>query len=106
MTYRDSTERVNRLDAQTFYPATNDVVFKAVFGSDRKILMGFLNQVIGLEIASPEDITVLNPEIPVEYADLKASRLDIRAVTDGEQVILFLDQIRDKIRRNEYTSLG
>ena len=94
MTYPGSKERVILLDAQTFYPATNDVVFKAVFGSDKKILMGFLNQVIGLEIASPEDITVLNPEIPVEYADLKASRLDIRAVTEGEQVNLEM-QVED-----------
>lgn len=74
------------MDDQTFYPATNDVVFKAVFGSDKKILMGFLNQVIGLSITKPEDITVLNPEIPVDYADIKSSRLDIRAVTGGEQV--------------------
>ena len=74
------------MDNQTFYPATNDVVFKAVFGSDKKILMGFLNQVIGLSIKSPEDITVLNPEIPTDYADWKQSRLDIRAKTNDEQV--------------------
>jgi predicted transposase/invertase (TIGR01784 family) len=83
-----------KMDNQTFYPATNDVVFKAVFGSDKKVLMGFLNQVIGLSIAAPEDITVLNPEIPVDYADLKASRLDIRAMTAGEQVNLEM-QVRD-----------
>ena len=74
------------MDNQTFYPATNDVVFKAVFGSDKKILMGFLNQVLGLSIKSPEDITVLNPEIPTDYADWKQSRLDIRAKTNDEQV--------------------
>lgn len=85
---------VIKMDNQTFYPATNDVVFKAVFGSDKKVLMGFLNQVIGLSIAAPEDITVLNPEIPVDYADLKQSRLDIRAITEGEQVNLEM-QIRD-----------
>lgn len=56
--------------------------------------MGFLNQVIGLSIAAPDDITVLNPEIPVDYADLKQSRLDIRAITEGEQVNLEM-QIRD-----------
>ena len=82
------------MDYQTFYPATNDVVFKAVFGSDKKVLMGFLNQVIGLSIADPEDITVLNPEIPTDYADLKQSRLDIRAMTAGEQVNLEM-QVRD-----------
>ena len=82
------------MDDTTFYPATNDVVFKAVFGSDKKILMGFLNQVIGLSIEDPEDITVLNPEIPVDYADLKSSRLDIRAMTAGEQVNLEM-QVRD-----------
>ena len=74
------------MDGTTFYPATNDVVFKAVFGNDNKILMGFLNQVIGLEIASPDDIEVMNPEIPADYADWKQSRLDIRAKTKGEQV--------------------
>ena len=47
---------VTDMDDQTFYPATNDVVFKAVFGSDKKVLMGFLNQVIGLSIAAPDDI--------------------------------------------------
>ena len=69
-----------------FYPATNDVVFKAVFGSSTKILMGFLNQVVGLSIKSPDDISLLNPEIPIEFTDTKLSRLDIRVKTGEEQI--------------------
>lgn len=57
--------------------AKSDVVFKILFSQDKELLMGFLNDVLDLQIESPDDIQVLNPELPPDFTAGKFSRLDI-----------------------------
>ena len=46
-------------------PLTSDIVFKQVFGQEesKPILRVFLNDVLGLDIKSPDQITLLNPTL-------------------------------------------
>ena len=67
--------------------AKNDVVFKIIFTRNKELLTAFLKDVAGLEIESPEDIEILNPEIPPELYDGKLVRLDINAKTKTGQNI-------------------
>lgn len=70
----DNSETVQLL------PLTSDIVFKQVFGQEesKPILRVFLNDVLGLDIQSAEQITLLNPIIDPKYLDDKMCILDIR----------------------------
>ena len=63
----DNSETVQLL------PLTSDIVFKQVFGQEesKPILRVFLNDVLGLDIQSAEQITLLNPIIDPKYIDDK-----------------------------------
>lgn len=54
-------------------PLTSDIVFKQVFGQEesKPILRVFLNDVLGLNIRSEDQITLLNPTIDPKYLDNK-----------------------------------
>ena len=68
------------IEPDTLLPLTSDVVFKEVLGQEesKPILMGFLNDILDMNITSPDQITLLNPELNPEYIDDKLSILDIR----------------------------
>ena len=68
----DNSETVQLL------PLTSDIVFKQVFGQEesKPILRVFLNDVLGLDIQSAEQITLLNPIIDPKYIDDKMCILD------------------------------
>ena len=68
------------IEPDTLLPLTSDVVFKEVLGQEesKPILMGFLNDILDMNITSPQQITLLNPELNPEYIDDKLSILDIR----------------------------
>lgn len=61
-------------------PLTSDIVFKQVFGQEesKPILRVFLNDILGLDIQSEDQITLLNPEINPGFLDDKMCILDVR----------------------------
>ena len=79
----DNSETVQLL------PLTSDIVFKQVFGQEesKPILRVFLNDVLGLDIQSAEQITLLNPIIDPKYIDDKMCILDIRVLLANRSLI-------------------
>ena len=79
----DNSETVQLL------PLTSDIVFKQVFGQEesKPILRVFLNDVLGLDIQSAEQITLLNPIIDPKYIDDKMCILDIRVQLANRSLI-------------------
>lgn len=67
-------------DPVQLLPLTSDIVFKQVFGQEdsKPILRVFLNDVLGLDIKSPDQITLLNPTLDPKYLDDKMCILDVR----------------------------
>ena len=67
-------------EAVKLLPLTSDVVFKEVFGQEesKPILLVFLNDVLGFDIKSPDQLTILNPAFNPDYADDKLCILDVR----------------------------
>lgn len=67
-------------DPVQLLPLTSDIVFKQVFGQEesKPILRVFLNDVLGLDIKSADQITLLNPTIDPKYLDDKMCILDVR----------------------------
>ena len=57
----------------TIVALTSDIVFKQVFGQEesKPILRVFLNDVLGLDIQSSEQITLLNPIINANISMIK-----------------------------------
>ena len=78
------------IEPDTLLPLTSDVVFKEVLGQEesKPILMGFLNDILDMNITSPDQITLLNPELNPEYIDDKLSILDIRVQLDRKSTRL------------------
>ena len=60
-----------------FISATYDVVFKALFVRNPKLLREFLRDVIRLPLPANAEIVIKNPELSPSFADGKTSRLDI-----------------------------
>ena len=64
-----------------------DCVFKALLGaeSNRRLLIHFLNAVLGADLASPVvEVEILNPYNEREFLDDKMSIVDVKA-RDGQQ---------------------
>ena len=79
-----------------FVPATNDVMFKALFATHLDLLKGFLNDVVGLSIENDEDITVLNPDITPELISGKFVRLDLNIRTGEEKINVEMQSYNDE----------
>lgn len=81
------------LDSDMFSP-TQDYVFKRIFTADEKrskiALIDFLNSVLEFEYTNKiVELTVVNPEIPVDIVKRKKSIFDVRVkFNDGEQAII------------------
>jgi len=81
------------IDSELFSPIV-DYAFKRIFSADEvrsKIaLIDFLNSVLEFEETQQiADLTVINPEIPVDVATSKKAVFDIRVkFNDGEQAIV------------------
>ena len=58
-------------------PASNDVVFKALFVRNPDVLRAFLRDILDLPLTERDEITILNPELVPDAAEGKLSRLDI-----------------------------
>lgn len=69
----------DELDNKIYSPK-KDIVFKKLFGSEdsKNILKGFLNDMVGLDIKSENDISIMNTEVSPEELEKKGSRLDVR----------------------------
>ena len=79
----------DNLETVQLLPLTSDIVFKQVFGQEesKPILRVFLNDVLGLDIQSSEQITLLNPIIDPKYLDDKMCILDVRAQLSDRSLI-------------------
>ena len=64
-------------------PATNDVIFKAMFVQNKELLRAFLSAALEIPISEIGELTIKNPEIPPVYIDSKLARLDILAEING-----------------------
>ena len=62
---------------QEFYPASNDVMFKALFLKHPKLLRAFLRDVLELPLTDKDRVDLLNQELVPEAPDGKMGRLDI-----------------------------
>ena len=73
-------ETEQKIGTVQLLPLTSDIVFKQVFGQEesKSILRVFLNDVLGLDIKSPDQITLLNPTLDPKYLDDKMCILDVR----------------------------
>ena len=82
----DNSETVQLL------PLTSDIVFKQVFGQkeSKPILRVFLNDVLGLDIQSAEQITLLNPIIDPKYIDDKMKQIEEDRIADAKEVLRYL----------------
>lgn len=67
------------------YPASNDLVFKALFVNYPDLLKSFLRDNLDLPITDSSEIVVLNQELLPEKADGKLSRLDIHVITEDKK---------------------
>ena len=67
-------------------PATNDVVFKAMFVQNQDLLKAFLSAALAIPISEIGTLTIKNPEIPPVYIESKLARLDILAEINGRIV--------------------
>ena len=67
-------------------PATNDVIFKALFVRNPDLLKSFLSAVLKLNTQEIKNIKIINPELPPNYADFKSVRLDILLETKTETI--------------------
>jgi predicted transposase/invertase (TIGR01784 family) len=65
-----------------FYPASNDGMFKLLFGTEEnvKFLKILICEILSIAEEEIEDIYILNPEIPKENLNMKSVRLDIRSL--------------------------
>ena len=79
----------NNLETVQLLPLTSDIVFKQVFGQEesKPLLRVFLNDVLGLDIQSSEQITLLNPIIDPKYLDDKMCILDVRVQLSDRSLI-------------------
>lgn len=76
-------------EPDSLLPLTSDIVFKEVLGQEesKPILMGFLNDILDMNITSPDQIILLNTELNPEYINDKLSILDIRVqLTDRTSI--------------------
>lgn len=70
-------------------PLTSDLVFKQVLGQEesKPILMEFLNDILNLNIQSPDQLILQNPNIDREHQTDKLSTLDIRVQLENRTSI-------------------
>ena len=77
--------------------ASNDLIFKRVFGDARNkdILSSFLMSILEIPKEEYEDITILNPETTIEKADDKRSILDLLLHTKNRNIVHIEVQVRN-----------
>lgn len=66
-------------------PLTSDIIFKAVFSrpGNEDVLKALLEAILDIEI---KEVTVQNPELPVDFFDNKAGVMDIKVAINGDTV--------------------
>ena len=71
---------------EKFFPATNDVIFKALFVKNQKLLKAFLSAALEIPVSEIKVLTIKNAEMPPVYIDGKLTRLDILLETNGKVI--------------------
>lgn len=66
-------------------PLTSDIIFKAVFSrpGNEDVLKALLEAILDIEI---KEVTVQNPELPVDFFDNKAGVMDIKVAINDDTV--------------------
>ena len=82
-------KRTMEYQGKTVYKPRYDLVFKAVFLGDLRLLASLLSSILDMDIHA-EGLTVLNAELVPEYESARLSRLDIRVKTGEKQIDLEL----------------
>ena len=75
--------------------AKNDVVFKALFVKNQKILKAFLSDILEIPPESISDIKITNSEIIPDKVDGKLSRLDINLITSEGNINIEMQMVRE-----------
>ncbi|MBE5859336.1 MAG: Rpn family recombination-promoting nuclease/putative transposase [Butyrivibrio sp.] len=83
-----------------FYPLTNDVMFHAVFNSNKVALKGLVCSVLHLDESEVTDIQVLSENEPPIYAGGKSYRLDIVLTLNNSSHI----NIEMQVDRDDWTN--
>ena len=89
----------------TFYYASNDAMFKRIFGDERDIepLVAFLQAVLDLPPEDYAEVSLINPSLAREHPDSKLGILDVRVNTasgkniDIEIQLNSVTEIRERI---------
>jgi len=71
---------------EKFFPATNDVIFKALFVKNQELLKAFLSAALEIPVSEMKVLTIKNAEMPPVYIDGKLTRLDILLETNGKVI--------------------
>ncbi|MCL2162502.1 MAG: Rpn family recombination-promoting nuclease/putative transposase [Betaproteobacteria bacterium] len=71
----------------TFYYASNDAMFKMIFGDERDIgpLVAFLQATLDLPPEDYAEVSLVNPFLAREHPDDKLGILDVRLRTQTER---------------------
>lgn len=75
--------------------AKNDVVFKALFVKNKKILKAFLSDILEIPLEKITDIKITNSEIIPDKVDGKLSRLDINLITSEGNINIEMQMVRE-----------
>jgi predicted transposase/invertase (TIGR01784 family) len=76
--------------------ATNDFVFRKIFGENLNVLKDFLNAVLDLPAEDYKNLTVVDPNLDREYIEDKLGVLDVKVTTGSGKVVDIEVQVRQQ----------
>ncbi len=80
-----NTSDTKQIKPKKMLPLTSDIIFKAVFSrpGNEDVLKALLEAILDIEI---KEVTVQNPELPVDFFDNKAGVIDIKVAINDDTV--------------------
>lgn len=80
-----NTTDTKQIKPKKMLPLTSDIIFKAVFSrpGNEDVLKALLEAILDIEI---KEVTVQNPELPVDFFDNKAGVMDIKVAINDDTV--------------------
>ncbi|MDR1241341.1 MAG: Rpn family recombination-promoting nuclease/putative transposase [Deltaproteobacteria bacterium] len=76
--------------------ATNDFVFRKIFGENLYVLKDFLEAVLDLPAEEYKNLTVVDPNLEREYIEDKLGILDVKVTTGSGKVVDIEVQVRQQ----------
>ncbi len=89
-----NTTDTKQIKPKKMLPLTSDIIFKAVFSrpGNEDVLKALLEAILDIEI---KEVTVQNPELPVDFFDNKAGVMDIKVSINDDTVCGIEMQIKN-----------